>query len=77
VNVPVGAFDFSVGYATSKTEKGNATSAKASGLGLAATYKMSKRTKLYAGLRDIENKDGAGKKTSENRLYAVGIRHDF
>ena len=77
VNVPVGAFDISVGYATSKTEIGGATNAKASGLGLGATYKISKRTKLYAALRDIENKDGAGNKTGENRLFGLGIRHDF
>ncbi|MBV1731952.1 MAG: porin [Hydrogenophaga sp.] len=77
VNVPVGAFDISVGYATSKTEIGGGTSAKASGLGLGATYKMSKRTRLYTALRDIETKDGAGNKTSENRLFALGVRHDF
>lgn len=77
VNVPVGAFDFSVGYATSKTEIGGGTSAKANGLGLGATYKMSKRTRLYAALRDIELKDGAGNKKGENRLFGVGVRHDF
>lgn len=77
VNVPVGSFDFSVGYATSKTEVGSSTTEKASGVGLGATYKMSKRTKLYAALRDIDYKDSAGKTVDENRLFAIGIRHDF
>lgn len=77
VNVPVGAFDLSIGYANAKTKIGDATSAKASGFGLGATYKMSKRTRLYAGLKDLDFKDGSGNKTGDSRLFALGIRHDF
>lgn len=77
VNVPVGAFDFSVGYASSKTEIGGSTSSKASGLGLGATYKMSKRTRAYVGMSDVEYKNGSGSKTGEQRIFALGMRHDF
>lgn len=78
VEVPVGsAVKLSVGYANSKTEIGNATSAKASGFALGATYSLSKRTRLYAGYRDVEVKDGKGKVKSDGSLLALGVRHDF
>ncbi len=77
VEVPVGNVKLSASYASSKTEIGGATSGKASGFGFGATYSMSKRTRLYAGYRDIEVKDGAGNKTSDSTLFSLGIRHDF
>lgn len=78
VEVPVGAaVKLSAGYATSKTEVGNATSSKASGFALGATYTMSKRTRLYAGYRDVEVKDGSGKVKSDGSLLGLGVRHDF
>lgn len=77
VNVPVGAFDFSLGYASSKTEIGGSTSVKSSGLGLGATYKMSKRTRAYAGLSNVDFKNGSGTKTGDKRIFALGMRHDF
>lgn len=77
LTVPMGAFAFSGGYASSKVKEAGATVAKASGFGLGMTYSLSKRTRLYAGYRDYATKDAAGVKRSENRLYAAGIRHDF
>lgn len=77
VNVPMGAVNLSVGYASSKTEKAGATSAKASGFGFGATYALSKRTKLYGGLRTHEIENAAGTKTADTRLFAMGVRHDF
>ncbi|MFP5466089.1 MAG: porin [Gammaproteobacteria bacterium] len=77
VNVPMGAFDFSVGYAASETEVGGSTTQKANGLGLGATYKMSKRTRAYAGLSKVDFKNGAGTKTGDKRIFALGLRHDF
>jgi predicted porin len=77
VNVPFGAFAVSAGYASSKTEVANATTGKASGFGLGATYALSKRTKAYAGYRAVEVKNAAGTKTKDETLYAVGLRHDF
>lgn len=77
VNVPVGAFDLSAGFASSKTKIGGSTAGKSAGFGLGATYKMSKRTKLYAGYRAFDVKDGAGTKTADNKLFALGVRHDF
>jgi predicted porin len=77
VTVPVGAVKLSGGYASSKTKIGGGTTSKASGFGFGATYSMSKRTRLYAGLRDYTVENGAGVKTKDNTLYALGIRHDF
>ena len=77
VTVPLGALQLSAGFATGKTEKAGATSSKASGFGLGATYALSKRTKLYGGLRSHNVKDGSGTKTADTRLFAVGVRHDF
>jgi predicted porin len=77
VTVPVGAFKVSGGFATSKTTIGGSTAAKASGFALGATYGLSKRTRVYAGLRDYTVKNGAGTKTKDNTLYALGLRHDF
>jgi len=77
VNVPLGAFAVSVGYASSKTKIAGVTTAKAAGLGLGATYTLSKRTRLYAGYRQYDVKNAAGVKTADNKLYAMGVRHDF
>jgi len=77
VNVPMGSFDFSAGFASSKTETGGSTSAKASGFGLGATYKMSKRSRAYVGMSEVKLKDGAGNTKGEQRIFALGLRHDF
>lgn len=77
VTVPFGAMAVSAGYAGSKTEVANATSAKASGFGVGATYALSKRTKAYVGYRAHDVKNASGTKTADTRLYAMGIRHDF
>ena len=77
VEVPVGAVKLSAGYATSKTEIGGATSVKASGFAIGATYSLSKRTRLYAAYRDVDSEDGAGNSVSKSSLLGLGIRHDF
>ena len=77
VTVPVGPIKISGGYATSKTNIAGSTSAKASGFGFGATYSLSKRTRVYAGLRDYTVESGAGIKSKDNTVYALGVRHDF
>jgi predicted porin len=77
VNVPMGAFNFSAGVATGKTKVGAATTAKASGFAFGTTYSLSKRTRLYAAYRSHDIKNGAGVKTTDTSLYAMGVRHDF
>jgi predicted porin len=77
LNVPMGNVNLSFGFATSKTEIGGSTAAKSSGFGVGATYALSKRTKVYGGFRSHNVKDGAGTKTADTRLFAVGLRHDF
>ena len=78
LNVPVSTtINVSVGYATSKTKVNGATTLKSDGLGLGATYSLSKRTTLYAGYRNHSIKNAAGVKTTDTTIYAVGARHDF
>ncbi|MDM7456816.1 MAG: porin [Tepidimonas sp.] len=79
VTVPFGAWAFSAGYAYSKTKDSakGAKNGKANGFGLGATYSLSKRTRLYAGYRDVTVKNNVGTKTKDERLVAFGVRHDF
>jgi predicted porin len=79
VTVPMGAWSFSAGYAHSKTKNsaGGAKNGKANGFALGATYSLSKRTRAYIGYRDVEVKNNFGVKTKDERLYAIGVRHDF
>ncbi len=78
VNVPMGALDFSVGYAYSKAENtAGATVAKGTALSAGVTYAMSKRTRLYGAFLDGEVENGAGVNTLDRRMYSVGVRHDF
>ena len=67
------ALTLSGGYARSKDNAvlGNA---KRSGLGLVASYSLSKRTSVYGGVQ--ANKTEAAT-TTKGDLYAVGIRHTF
>ncbi len=67
------ALTLSGGYARSKDNAalGNATR---SGLGLVASYSLSKRTSVYGGVQ--ANKTEAAT-TTKGDLYAVGIRHTF
>jgi predicted porin len=74
----MGAVSVSLGYANGKTETNAGAKVNSySGLGLGATYTLSKRTKLYAGYKDEKTKSAANVKTAGTRLYAVGVRHDF
>lgn len=61
------AMTVSIGYAASKPAVG----ATSSGYGLAASYSLSKRTAVYAGVR-MENATAGDKD-----IYAVGIKHTF
>ena len=77
VAVPYGNFEFSAGYAYSKSKTAGVTQAKGSAYALGATYALSKRTKVYAAYLDGDVENGAGTKTADKRVYAAGIRHDF
>ncbi|MDW8335851.1 MAG: porin [Tepidimonas sp.] len=79
VQVPMDAWTFSAGLASAKTKKATTAgnNGKASGFALGVTYSLSKRTRLYAGYRDVEVKNNVGIKTKDERLYAIGVRHDF
>jgi len=78
VSAPIGPVELSAGYARSKAKNAaGATSAKGSAFALAATYALSKRTRLYGGYLDGDIENAAGVSTREYRLYAMGIRHDF
>jgi len=75
VEVPVGAFKLSAGYAAGKTKNVTST-AKSSGFGVGGTYSLSKRTRLYAGYSKVEEKT-AGKVTGKDTILSLGVRHDF
>lgn len=78
VAMPFGAFELSAGYAWSKAETaGGATSAKGKAFAVGGMYSLSKRTRLYAALLDGEVENGAGAITTDRRLFALGVRHDF
>ncbi|HEX5738982.1 MAG TPA: porin [Hydrogenophaga sp.] len=77
VTMPLGAFELSAGYAMGKSELSGVTTEEGKAFGLAATYALSKRTKLYGGYVDGEVENGVGTVTTDRRLFALGLRHDF
>ena len=74
-NVPMGALTLSGGVAYSK-DNAVAGGEKRTGVSLAGSYALSKRTSVYGGLNVAKGKTD-GVKTSEASLYAVGVRHAF
>ena len=67
-----------VGYAHAKMKDANGNSrGKADGYSLTGYYDLSKRTRLYAGLRNFDVKNAAGVKLEKGNLYAIGVRHSF
>jgi predicted porin len=74
-DVPVtSALTLSGGYAHSKDNDSIHT--KRSGLGLAASYSLSKRTSVYGGVQAAKTKNDTGASLKSD-LYAVGVRHAF
>jgi len=65
------ALTLSVGYASSKPKGGQSDS----GFGVAASYSLSKRTSIYAGVR-AENRKTSNAQ-ADGDFYAVGVRHAF
>jgi predicted porin len=63
-------------YAKKKNAAGNSLG-KTDGFSLTGYYDLSKRTRLYAGLRNYQDKNAAGAKVEKGNLYAVGVRHSF
>lgn len=81
VKVPVGAFNFYVGYADSESKKTGATKLTADGWALLGTYALSKRTTAYAGYETFDRQERqtnatTTRKRKESNL-ALGIRHTF
>ncbi|QHE77615.1 porin [Hydrogenophaga sp. PBL-H3] len=77
VDVPLSsALTLSGSYARSK-DNAFLGSSKRDGFGIAAKYSLSKRTFTYAGVVSGKQKDAAGVKNDEYRLYAVGMQHSF
>ena len=67
------ALTLSGGYAMSK-DKG---AGERDGFSLSALYAVSKRTALYGGVMTAQEKNSAGTKIDEDRVFAVGVRHSF
>lgn len=77
-NMPVDAWDFSLGYSTAKAKQAGATFEKGSAFSLGSTYAFSKRTKAYAALTNGDIKDGTtGAKKRQRDIYAIGLIHSF
>jgi predicted porin len=77
VDVPLSsALTLSGSYAQTK-DNAALGDGKRTGFGIAAKYALSKRTFTYAGVVNIDDKDGAGVKTDKYNLYAVGLQHSF
>ena len=76
VMVPVGAFDFGVNYATSKTDGAGFT---VKGLDLGARYNLSKRTYLALHMQKVDgvNLNGATAATNEGKITRVQLAHSF
>ena len=72
------ALTISGGFAQSKTTDRSVGLAdtKRTGLGLAASYSLSKRTSLYGGVQSSKQKQN-GFADVKSDLYAVGVRHAF
>ncbi|WP_302173695.1 porin [uncultured Hydrogenophaga sp.] len=77
VNVPVSAFDFSVGYSTGKAKQNGVTLEKGDAFSAGATYALSKRTRLYAAITNGDIENGAGVKQRQRDIYAAGVIHTF
>lgn len=77
LSVPMGALDYTIGYARSTTKTNGATTAKGNAYGMGVMYTLSKRTRVYATYLTGDVKNAAGVKTADRTQYAVGIRHDF
>lgn len=77
VEVPLGAVKLSLGYAAGESKLNGAKTADSTGFGLGARYALSKRTSLYGGYSTAEIESAAGATTKEQKLFAVGVRHDF
>lgn len=77
VSAPFGPTTVYFGYASGKTKVAGTTTEKASGYNLVASYALSKRTDVYAGVKSATEKNGAGVKQGELRQVALGLRHVF
>ncbi|GBU15643.1 porin [Polaromonas sp.] len=76
VVVPFGAAAISAGYADSKSDFGD-MSYKGKGYSLLATYDMSKRTALYAGITDTKAHIMNEEAETKTQTYGLGVRHSF
>ena len=77
VEVPFGAFKFSLGYAAGENKVAGVKTSESSGFGLGVRYALSKRTSLYGGYSSVEIEKPVGTKTTDTQIFAVGVRHDF
>lgn len=78
VDVPFGQAIVAVGYASSKVKNAAGVEvADARGLSLMGIYSLTKRTRLYAALRQVDVKRADGSTSTEASRYGVGISHTF
>lgn len=77
VEVPMGAVKLSAGFSAGESKTNGSKTAESTGFGLGAQYPLSKRTIVYGGYSTAEIESAAGTTTKEQKLFAVGVRHNF
>lgn len=78
VDVPFGQATVALGYASSLNHDAQDRKViDASGISAMVTYDLSKRTRLYTAVRQLEVKRGDGSVSSDVLRWGVGVTHRF
>jgi predicted porin len=78
VGAPIGATNVvAISYSRVKYDIGASPDRKASGIGLSFHHMMSKRTNVYASYGDVSQSDSTAAYTGYEKLFKVGVRHQF
>jgi len=72
VEVPFGAFKFSLGYAAGENKVAGVKTSESSGFGLGVRYALSKRTDVYGVFTNNQTTN-----LESGQSFAVGVRHNF
>lgn len=78
IGAPIGASNaVALSYSRGKVDYASATDTKASGIGVSFTHMMSKRTNMYATYGSISQDDDNAFAPGYEKLFKVGLRHQF
>jgi predicted porin len=78
VGAPIGATNVvAISYSRVKYDVDAGADLKARGIGLSFHHMMSKRTNVYASYGDVSQSDSTAAYTGYEKLFKVGVRHQF